>query len=219
MSAFTLTSPIAAPIRRVLDASRVDAREAVAWLMDPKTETVRKACLLNILAVLNVTPTPEAPLIAHVLTVFVVKVDRIYVTFGTDVLVTLEDYVEDVRMPFYEDPGTPLAIHHELLTNLPFGIAAPGFQAGGVNQTPLTSFRAEGAPSLQIVVAESPYPYTVADIDLDAHNPLQDVVGFAGHMWELVSGKRSGLPTDQLAMRSTLSRGPAAGCLCYTLGG
>lgn len=214
---FALTMPLPPAIRRVLDASDLDGRDAVAWLLDPTVDTVRKACLLNLLAVLSVTPTPEAPLLADVRAVFAVKLERIYVVFRTIVRDQLEDYVTDSRMPFYKDGGPVLAIHHELLADLPPSIAAPAFRATGREQTPLASFRAEGSPSLQIVIADSPYPYTVADVDLDAHNPLQDVVGFFGHMWELIGGQRSGAPTDQIAMRGRLCQGPAAGALCYTL--
>lgn len=214
-----MTQPIVPAIRRVLDASVLDGRPAVTWLLDPKTDTVRKACLLNILAVLCVTPTKETPLIADVLQVFTVKADRIYVTMDTDVRQDLEDYVADVRMPFYHDPCAPEAIHALVLANLPEDIAADGLRTDGpYGATPLDSYRAEGAPSLQIVIADSPYDYTVADIDLDAHNPLQDVVGFIGHMSELITGHHAGRPTDSLDMRDRLSHGPAASSLCYTLG-
>lgn len=216
--AFALTTPVQPAIRRVLDASTLDERDAVAWLMDPRVDTVRKACLLNILAVLCVTPTPETPLIVYVREVFAVKADRIYIVALTLLRETLATYVDEPAMPFYEDPGPVLAIHHELLAHLPPSLPVPAFRATGRDQTLLASFRAEGAPSLQIVIADSDLPYTVADIDLDAHNPLQDVVGFVGHMLELVGGRRSGALTDQIAMRARLCEGPAAGALCYTLG-
>lgn len=210
---FTLAPVIAPPIRRVLDASFLDGRDAVGWLMNPKTETIRKACLLNMLAKLSVTPTKETPLIADVIAVFAVKLERIYAVLRAEVRARLETYVADDRMPFYRDSGPVLAVHHELLAHLPAGIAAPGFQAAGPLQTPLASFRAEGAPSLQLVIADSPYAYTVADVDLDEHNPLEDVVGLVGHLLEL---SRGGV-TDQIAMRETLSHGAAAPFLCYTL--
>lgn len=205
MRTFTLAPTLTMPIRRVLDASTIDREDAIAWLTSANVDTVRKACLLNILAVLSVTPA-TAPLIAEVRSVFSVKVDRIYATMETSVRDTLFALVADPRMPFYHD-ARPVAIHRALLS-----------AAGLPPDTPLNSFRAEGAPSLQIVIADSPFADTVADIDLDAHNPLQDVVGFAGHIVELLEEQRTGRPTDHLAMRVTLGKGPARDCLCYTLG-
>lgn len=205
MRTFTLAPTLTLPMHRVLDASTIDRQDAIAWITSANVDTVRKACLLNILAVLSVTPQ-SAPLIAEVRAVFAVKVDRIYATMETSVRDTLFALVADPRMPFYHD-ARPVAIHRALLS-----------AAGLPPDTPLDSFRAEGAPSLQIVVADSPFADTVADIDLDAHNPLQDVVGFAGHMVELLEGQRTGRPTDHLAMRATLGNGPARDCLCYTLG-
>lgn len=197
---FTLTAPMPTPIRRVLDASTLEGRSTVAWLLDPATDIVRKACLLNMLAALSVTPTIELALIHDVLHVFKVKSERIYAVVQTGVRQTLEAYVADPRMPFYEDSLPVNAVHHALLDEVP-----------ELQRARLRSFRAEGAPSLQIVIADNDtMPTTVADIDLDAHNPLEDVAGFISHAFE------QGI-TDQFAMRAMLSRGPAARCLCYTL--
>jgi hypothetical protein len=57
--------------------------------------------------------------------------------------------------------------------------------------TDLTSFRAEGKPSMQVVVAVPPpdLAHTYAEFDLDLGNPLQDVVGFFVHLGELLDGK------------------------------
>lgn len=205
---FSLDRILPPAIDRVLAASVLDGQSADAWLHDPSVAPVRKACLLNILAVLRVTPDEHTPLLVYVDRVFEVKADRIYVTVLTNVLHRLAGLVTDPHLPVYQDQGQPLPIHRLIL-------ASP--TAAGLSDARLLSFRAEGAPSLQLVVAETAAPYTVADLDLDEHNPLQDVVGFIGHMGELLKGDRTGALTDHLALRAVLARGPAAPFLGYTL--
>lgn len=74
------------------------------------------------------------------------------------------------------------------------------------------SFRAEGKPSLQMVVAVPPVglPDTYAEFDLDLDNPRQDVVGFVVHMGEPLDGR----PTKHLDMRKKLA-GTKAGRFLY----
>lgn len=197
-----LTLP--ARIDRVLAVSVIDKQIGTKWVSDESIEPARKAALLNILAVLCVTPSQTAPLILDVLEVFAVMAERIYVGAESRMESTLESLTQDPRQPFYEDPARPLAIHRTIMQSH----QAAGFETAGQR-----SYRGEGAPSLQIVIAESPYLQTVADIDLDEHNPDQDVAGFVKHLVELKKGI-----TDQFGIRKTLSRGPAAPYLAYTVG-
>jgi hypothetical protein len=79
----------------------------------------------------------------------------------------------------------------------------------------LSSFRGEGRPSMQAVVAIPPadLPHTYAEFDLDLGNPLQDVLGFFVHMGELLDGK----PTNHLDMRKVLAKAKASDFLYYTV--
>ena len=79
----------------------------------------------------------------------------------------------------------------------------------------LLSFRGEGKPSMQAVIAVPPpdLPHTYAEFDLDLGNPLQDVLGFIVHVGELLDGK----PTNHLDLRKTLAKTKAANFLCYTV--
>lgn len=199
-------------IQRVLAASMIEDQPALEWLADPAPTAARKACLLNILAVLRVTPTPADPLITLVLDVYTVKVDRVYLAIESRVWRRLGYLVADPALPFYQDPLPPLAIHQELLQSLPMGIP---LWVNPATSSALTSFRSEtvhGQPSLQMVLAQSPYSYTIADVDLDLEN-LQDVVSAVGHLKEVLHGKHTGLPTDHLALRAVLATGPAGAYL------
>ena len=77
----------------------------------------------------------------------------------------------------------------------------------------LFSFRVEGSPSLQMVIAtpSSPFNACFVDLDLDLGNPLQDVAGLVVHIGELLSGK----PTNHLDLQKKLSNGKAAPYLYY----
>ncbi len=189
-------------ILRILAISVLDGQQARHWLHDPRVDTVRKACLLNILAALCVTP----PLIAQVVYVFTVRTDRIHALCHADIRQTLGVLSADPRLPFYHDRREPSRIHREVLDNFP-----------ELADSDLTSYRGEGNPSLQLVVANSYLDRTVADIDLDLYNPIQDVVGFVGHMKEVVHNRRRKTVTNHLAIYRSLSNGPAAPFLCYTL--
>lgn len=195
---FALRGTLSLPMHRVLDNSVIEGVSAITWLMDDRVKPVRKACLLNILAMLCVTPAEE-PLIGSVISVFNVHVDSIYVRMFPDTQDILEDLVTEPTLPFYRDATPPLAVHRALLEHLP-----------EFDEAVLHSYRAEGHPSMQIVIAETSLGYTVADIDLDLFNPLQDVAGFFGHMYELLTRE----PTNHLTLRLDKRSDPFR---CYTL--
>ena len=89
---------------------------------------------------------------------------------------------------------TPDEIHRRLLDDLP--VAGDAARSADYS---LISYRVDGQPSLQTVVAIPPAGSgcgSYADFDLDRADPLQDVRGFAIHMGELLSGKM----TDHFAL-------------------
>jgi len=109
--------------------------------------------------------------------------------------------------PVYAEGPPHAPIHQQLLQNLPV------LEDRALNYT-LASYRAEGRPSLQTVIAIPPTggtQHVYADFDLDLGNPLQDVEGFAIHMGELL---RATL-TDHLALWKDLKKTPAGSYLYY----
>jgi hypothetical protein len=193
-------------IARVLDASSVDGEVAVAWL-DGDSRPARKACLLNLLASLRVRPTVSDPLIAHVQGFYQVGTERGCAKVDREFLPRLEALAIDPKKPFYRE-GRPVdAMHKQLIESIPKD-TRPLFSADR-----LLSFRGEGSPSLQAVIAEPPAgtDFAFADIDLDLGNALQDCAGFVVHMGELLSGD----PTNHLDLRKTLAKTRAADFLYY----
>lgn len=188
----------------MLDASTIDRQSGISWVLNPSVLDVRKACLFNVLAVLCCTPSVTMPLIASLRNVFIVNADSLYVQMDTTVIETLLTLVANPAQPFYQDITPPMAVHQRLLDHLP-----------AFTGTSLSSFRAEGRPSLQLVVAESALDYTVADIDLDLWNPLQDVVSFVGHLGEVLHERVTHRPTDHLALYEQLARTKARPFLGY----
>lgn len=193
----------------VLDRSSVNGLPAVEWLEDTTRRPTRQACLLNLMASLRIRPNKGAPLIGLVQDVFMVANDRLYAKVDRKLLASLQTLADDPKRPFYAE-GTPHApIHGRLLTEMP---EPPEIKSSFKN---LLSFRAEGAPSMQVVIAVPPAdsPHTYADFDLDLGNPLQDVAGFFVHMGELLDGK----PTNHLDLRKRLAKSAAAEFLYYTV--
>ena len=86
---------------------------------------------------------------------------------------------------------------------------------GVFDETGLLSFRAEGRPSLQMVIAtpKGTYDHRFVDLDLDLGNPLQDVVGVVVHIGELLNGK----PTNHLDLWKKLAAGKAKSYLYYSV--
>jgi hypothetical protein len=198
-----------ADIMAVLDRSQVNGVTAVDWLEDTTRRPTRQACLLNLMASLRTRPTQAAPLIRLIHDVFMVSNDRIYAKVDRQLLQSLQTLADDPKRPFFAE-GTPHApIHGRLLTEMP---EPPDVKARFKN---LLSFRAEGRPSLQAVVAVPPadLPHTYAEFDLDLGNPLQDVAGFFVHMGELLDGK----PTNHIDLRKPLAKSPAAEFLYYAI--
>ena len=198
-----------AEVRRVLDASRFDNQSAVAWIEDDDARPARKACLLNLLASLRARPTVSAPLIRNVQAMHWISNDRAYARVDRELLARLETLSRDPRKPFYRG-GRPTAhIHRRLIASVPENVR------NLFSPDRLLSFRGEGGPSLQIVIAEPPagVDYTFAELDLDLGNALQDVVGFFVHMGELADGK----PTNHLDLRKRLAKSSAGRFLYYSI--
>lgn len=186
-----------AEISRVIEASTVDGVSAREWLQDPDPRPSRKACLLNLLASLRVRPTLSDPLIGLVERFHVVENDRVYARVHADLLQRLETLSLDARRPFYREGRPHADIHRKLVAAIP-PADQPFFSADR-----MVSFRGEGNPSLQAVLAEPApgCPCAYADLDLDLGNALQDVVGFVVHMGELLDGKQ----TNHLDLRRSLA--------------
>jgi hypothetical protein len=196
-------------IRQLLERSVIDDVAAPTWLEDGGRRPTRQACLLNLLASLRTRPTPRSPLVQLVHDVYYVGNDRVYAKVDRSLVDTLQALSNDPAKPFYAE-GTPRApIHGRLLSGLP---EPPDVKA---RFTTLSSFRGEGRPSMQAVVAIPPpdLPHTYAEFDLDLGNPLQDVLGFFVHMGELLDGK----PTNHLDMRKVLAKAKASDFLYYTV--
>lgn len=196
-------------IKHVLDGSSFDDEDAITWLDDDDRRPARKACLLNLLASLRVRPTLSAPLIRLVQKLFWINNERVYAKVDRDLLTRLEALSLDPKKPFYRE-GRPKADIHKKLVE-----AIPAEDRGLFSADRLLSFRGEGSPSLQMVVAEPPpgCTFAYADIDLDLGNALQDVAGFIVHMGELLGGT----PTNHFDLRKKLAKSAASDFLYYTL--
>jgi hypothetical protein len=194
-------------VRQVIEASTIDGRDGRSWLANV-TSATKKACLLNILASLRVRPSASEPLVRYVQHVFWVSNDRIYAKVHRQLLETLEALVVDPQRPFYREGRPKAAIHLQLL-------AALTEPADRFPPACLVSFRGEGKPSLQTVIAEPPtgLAYTYAEFDLDLGNALQDLAGFVVHMGELLDRK----PTNHLDLRRDLAKTRAGAFLPYDI--
>jgi hypothetical protein len=199
-------------IGRVLERSTIDEENAIDWLDDDGWRPSRKACLLNLLASLRVRPTPSGNLAQYVRDVFWMGNERAYATVDRALYERLEDLSDDGDKPFYREGYPKADIHLKLLEQIP----EPAERKALFPRASLVSYRGEGRPSLQAVVARPPagLDYTYADLDLDLGNPLQDFFGFVVHMGELLNGK----PTNHLDLRKQLAKGAAKPYLYYTVG-
>ncbi|MCS6952442.1 MAG: hypothetical protein RMK57_06690 [Bryobacterales bacterium] len=209
-----LTGPVASfdpEIARVLldPASVLDGRPCAEWLEAPRVRPRRKACLLNLLAKLRATaaPTPKQPLIRAVQSVFLADVDRIGVRANFEFYNTLVALARDPKKPFYAEGAPAASIHFRVLERA--GVDRERFA--------LYSFRQEGRPSLQAVVAvpieARGADHVFADVDVDLGNPLQDVVGALIHFGEVVAPGR----TDHFKLYSKLNRGATKDFLHYRI--
>jgi hypothetical protein len=198
-----------ADIRRVLDSSSFDDQDAVSWLDDEDWRPTRKACLLNLLASLRVRPILSEPLIRLVQKFYWINNERAYARVDRELLTRLEELSLDPTKPFYREGRPKADIHKKLIEAIPAG------DRDLFSADRLISFRGEGSPSLQMVIAEPPATcaFAYADIDLDLGNALQDVAGFIVHMGELTGGT----PTNHFDMRKKLAKTSASNFLYYKL--
>jgi hypothetical protein len=196
-------------IRDVLDRSTVDDVGAVEWLESSLRRPTRQACLLNVMASLRSRPQLGSPLIDLVDHVFFVSNDRLYAKVDRAFVDTMQSLSLDPNRPFFAEGKPRAAIHGRLLAALP---EPPATKARFVD---LLSFRGEGKPSMQAVMALPPpdLPHAYAEFDLDLGNPLQDVLGFFVHVGELFDGK----PTNHLDLRKKLAKSKASKFLYYTV--
>src|SRR5262249_13903297 len=151
--------------------STIDGLAASDWVADDDHRPARRACLLNLMASLRSRPSSGAPLLGLVHDVFVAANDRIYARVDRTLLDRLNALVADPDKPFFAE-GTPHApIHGRLLSAIPEPIDVRA------RFTQLLSYRGEGRPSMQAVVAVPPVdlPQCFVDFDLDLGNPLQDL--------------------------------------------
>ena len=200
-------------VSRILTAeeSVLDQAPAADWLNSRRPGSVRQACLLNVLAMTRATPTKRDHLARHVLSVFFAATDRVYATVKPTFLARLESLAVNPRKRFFREGEPKGGVHARLLDRI---VDDRRVQPDTYR---LISFRAEGAPSLQAVVAfpkdgqQSAYHYV--DLDLDLGNPLQDVVGFLIHMGELLNPGR----TDHFRLRRKLEKGRAGEFLYYRI--
>lgn len=192
-----------AKIARLLDCQcPLDGGSLRAWLNSPRVEPRRKSAALNLVAKLRTFPTADDPFIDLVNCVFEGKPDRIYASVKPELHERLLDLTVGDN-PIVEDEGSPFdAVHNELLENLP-----DAQDAVVSDHYSLDSFRADGRPSLQTVVAippaGNPHGY-YADFDLDQADSLQDVAGFVVHMGEIANGTL----TDHFALHDKLAQDP-----------
>jgi hypothetical protein len=194
-------------IEGVLARSTIDGLAAADWVRDDDHRPARRACLLNLLANLRSRPSLSTPLVSLIHDVFLAANDRIYAKVDRTLLDTLNTLVADPNKPFFAEGKPHAPIHGRLLSGIPEPIDIRA------RFKDLLSFRGEGRPSMQVVVAVPPpdLPHTYVDFDLDLGNPLQDILGFVVHMGELLSGN----PTNHLDLRKTLGKTKAAPFLYY----
>jgi hypothetical protein len=195
----------------VLASSTLDDQPGVQWVEDDDIRPARRACVLNLLASLRVFPTASAPLLSDVTCLFKALDERSYGQVETAFADRVTQLSEDHDKVYPEGrPNAP--IHRQLIPAIgEFDASARGL----FDETGLLSFRAEGGPSLQMVVAspKQAYDHRFVDLDLDLGNPLQDVVGLLVHIGELLDGR----PTNHLDLRKQLAKGKAAPYLYYSV--
>jgi len=199
-----------ADILRVLDASVLDGQPARKWVANSDFRPTRRACVLNLLASLRVTPLVSTPLIGDVQRLFRAREERAYAVVERSLFSTVSDLSDRDDRPFYREGRPNAPIHKELLDAV--WAEEPPTKAVFTDEG-LRSFRAEGAPSLQLVMStpQANFAHTFLDADLDLGNPLQDVAGLIVHLGELLNGT----PTNHLDLAGKLSKGKAKPYLYY----
>jgi len=198
-----------ADVERIIEASTIDGEDAATWLESEEWRPARRACLLNLMASLRAKPMVSDALIDQIHDTFMVFNDRAYMRVDRALLGRVQNLVLDPKKPFYAEGKPTAKIHERLLEQIPEPADVKARFQG------LLSFRGEGRPSLQMVIAVPPtdLPHTYAEFDLDLANPLQDLVGFVVHMGELLGGEQ----TNHLDLRRTLAKTKAGDFLYYTV--
>ena len=193
--------------------SRIDGKRIIDWLRDDAPRPKRKACLLNILARLSISPSTDAPpLITFVQNIFLADVSRIYAKVDPELFILLQQLDQDPRQPFSLDHGVIDPIHLKLLQRI------PEEDQDITEKYKIKSFRQDTQPSLQIVVAvppdDEPDRGFYADIDIDLGNPKRDFAGFFIHLGELIAEGK----TDHIKLNKQLKKDPnLIGHLHYTI--
>jgi plasmid stabilization system protein ParE len=196
-------------IERVLTTSTIDGVSGLDWVHSSDGRATRRACLLNLMATLRSRPSVSDILLDQVDHVFRAFNDRAYMKVDRALLARVEDLAKHPTKPFYREGRPTARIHERLLDHIPEPPEVKTRFQG------LLSFRGEGKPSLQMVIAVPPVdlPHTYAEFDLDEGNPLQDLVGCVVHAGELLDGR----PTNHLDMRKALAKTKAREFLYYAV--
>jgi len=194
--------------------SEIDNKRIIDWLSDVAPRPKRKACLLNILGRLRVSPSPDDPLINFVQSIFFADVDRIYAKVDLKLLDRLRKLDRDTRMPFSLDHGPLDPVHQMLLRRVPL----VDQDATEQYRKAAMSFRQDDQPSLQLVVFPPPKDESergcYADIDIDLGNPKRDISGFFIHLGEIIAEGK----TDHIKLNKKLKKDPIlSGHLHYTI--
>jgi hypothetical protein len=194
--------------------SLIDNMRIIDWLMDDAPRPKRKACLLNILGMLRVSPSTDAPLVKFVQEIFFADVDRIYAKVDLELFDRLRELDQDMGRPFSLDDGPLDPTHHKLLRRIP----SEDKDATEQYRKAARSFRKDTQPSMQIVVFpppdDRPGRGCYADIDIDLGNPKRDIAGFLIHLGELVAEGK----TDHIKLNKKLKKDPILhGYLHYTV--
>lgn len=196
-------------------SSRIDGKRIIEWLRDDAPRPKRKACLLNILGKLSITPATDAPLINFVQEIFLADVSRIYAKVDPELFNKLRELDQDPRQPFSLDHGPLDPVHQKLLRRIP----REDQDATEQYRKAMRSFRQDTQPSVQIVVFpppdDRPGRGCYADIDIDLGNPKRDIAGFFIHLGELIAEGS----TDHIKLNKRLKKDPIlSGHLHYTIG-
>ncbi len=192
------------PIRDLVNgSSRIDGKSIIDWLKDDAPRPKRKACLLNLLGRLRVSPTTNDPLINFVQEIFHADVDRIYAKVDLELFNRLQELGQ-----FIHDHGPIDPVHHHLLRRIPH----EDQDATEQYRKAMKSFRQNSQPSLQIVVFpppdDRPGRGCYADIDIDLGNPKRDIAGFFIHLGEyLAEGKTNHIKLNKILMKDPILNG------------
>lgn len=160
--------------------SMLDGISAAQWLARPVVRSVRKVCLLNLLAQMRTLPGTRDSLCRDVDSVLLAGIDRAVMRVGQGFLPRMRELTSGSNPVFGEDSG-PLHPTHLRTRDRVAGAAAPQYK--------LYSFRQKVSnTSLQIIVGEPPSAEMLhyAEVDIDLGNPFVDLAGFGTHLFELI---------------------------------